>query len=149
MEKRPVSITSGGRISMLLVLSAFSKSKPQSAFVNQYALKEKHWNLSRGEIIFKVKGQWWIMGNGRFSFYSKCPCVLCPWSQELGTWTAQWRNNGPVIPRQMACPWKLLQWRDSWFSFNFFQSFYIDFSTVIYYWVSQKVHLVFPTRWLQ
>lgn len=42
---------------MLILLRAFPTSKPQSVFVNQYALKERVQNLSRGEIIFKAKGQ--------------------------------------------------------------------------------------------
>lgn len=51
---------------MLLVLSAFSTSKQQSAFTNQYFLKKK---LSRLEIIFKVTGQWKIMGTGNLSIW--------------------------------------------------------------------------------
>ena len=53
---------------MLLVLSAFSTSKPQSAFSNQYVLKKIFFNLSRGEIIFEAKGQLKIMGTRKFLF---------------------------------------------------------------------------------
>lgn len=75
--------------------------------------------------------------NGPFCFFlsvQDAPVFSPLETKELGTWTMQWRNNSPGILRQRAWPWKLLQWWSNiWFSFNPFQTFYRDFSTVLYY----------------
>lgn len=67
---------------MLIIIRAFSTSKPQSAFVKQYALKERVQNLSRGEIIFKVKGQqqWTIFF---LSLCSDAPVFSPPGDKDL------------------------------------------------------------------
>lgn len=116
---------------MLLVLSAFSTSKPQSAFSNQYVLKKIFFNLSRGEIIFEAKGQLKIMGTRKFLFlFIQDTPVFSPNRNKI--WPKQWRHNSPEILRQKPWQWKLLQcWSNIGFSFNPFQTCSRYFNTLM------------------
>ena len=93
---------------MLLGLSAFSTSKPQSAFSNQYVVKKMFFNLSRGEIIFEAKGQLKIMGTRKFLFlFFRDTPVFSPDKNKI--WPMPWKLNSPEILRQKAWRWERLQ----------------------------------------
>ena len=93
---------------MLLGLSAFSTSKPQSAFSNQYVLKKTFFNLSRGEIIFEAKGLLKIMGTRKFLFlFFRDTPVFSPDKNKI--WPGPWKHNSPEILRQKAWWWEQLQ----------------------------------------
>ena len=117
---------------MLLGLSAFSTSKPQSAFSNQYVLKKTFFNLSRGEIIFEAKGLLKIMGTRKFLFlFFRDTPVFSPDKNKI--WPRPWKHNSPEIVRQKAWRWEQLQcWSGTGASVNPFQTSSRYLNTLMY-----------------